>query len=447
MTKTPLVRFAPSPTGWLHVGNVRTAIVNYLFAKALGGQFMLRIDDTDRVRSEARFEDGLKEDLQWLGLGWDRLEKQSDYFPRYEEMKQKLIADGRLYPCYETAEEIDIKRKMLISRGLPPLYDRGALNDTDAQRKAYEAEGRRPHWRFKLNHAPIVWDDMIRGRVEFDGAKLSDPVLFREDGVVLFTFATSVDDGDMGITHILRGEDHVSNTAIQVQIMEAMGFKPPIFGHMALLKMKEGKISKREGGGDIRSLRDEGILPLALVSYLSKIGTSDAIELADSLPSLVQQFDVKKLGRAMANYDPEELIRLNQKLLHQLPFAEVQKMLEVRGMGSIDAAFWEAIKANLTTIDDAKSWWEVLHQPITPVINDQSFTDIAAANLPTGDWNEASWDQLVNAVKEKTGRKGKELFMPLRLALTGMEHGPDMKTVFALLGRERAEKRLKGEAA
>lgn len=449
MSDQVLVRFAPSPTGWLHVGNVRTAIANFLFAKSKGGKFMLRIDDTDRARSEAQYEAGLKEDLQWLGLQWDVTDKQSDRFDRYELGRQKLIADGRLYPCYETAEEIDVKRKMLISRGLPPIYDRSALNETDEQRKKYEAEGRRPHWRFKLNAAPIVWEDMIRGRVEFDGSKLSDPVLFREDGVVLFTFATSVDDGEHGITHIIRGEDHVSNTAVQVQIMEALGHKVPVFGHMALLKMKEGKISKRVGGGDIRSLRDGGVFPLVLMSYLSKIGTSDSIELADSMEDIIAHFSIDKLGRSMANYDPNELERLNQKLLHQMPFADVNPMLDARGMGTIDATFWDAIKANLTTIDDAKDWWAVLHQPITPVVGaaDGEFVAVAAASLPAGDWNEASWDALVNAVKEKTGRKGKELFMPLRLALTGMEHGPEMKTVFALLGRDRAEKRLKGEAA
>ena len=447
MSENILVRFAPSPTGWLHVGNVRTAIANYLFAKSLGGRFMLRIDDTDRARSEAQYEDGLKQDLEWLGVKWDVLEKQSERFDRYEMAKQDLIAKGRLYPCYETAEEIDIKRKMLISRGLPPIYDRGALNDTPEQRAQYEAEGRKPHWRFKLDAAPIVWDDMVRGKVEFDGSKLSDPVMFREDGVVLFTFATSVDDGELGITHIIRGEDHVSNTAMQVQIMQAMGHKIPIFGHMALLKMKEGKISKRVGGGDIRSLREGGIFPLVLMSYLSKIGTSDAIDLADSMEALIQSFAISKLGRSMANYDPMELERLNQKLLHHLPFADVQPQLAARGMGTIDATFWEAIKANLTTIDDAKDWWEVLHQPITPVIEDQEFAATAAANLPSGEWNEASWELLVNAVKEKTGRKGKELFMPLRLALTGREHGPEMKVVFALLGRDRAEKRLMGQAA
>lgn len=441
------VRFAPSPTGWLHVGNVRTALMNWLFARAAGGRFLLRIDDTDTVRSKAEYEAGLKTDLQWLGLQWDAFEKQSLRFDRYELAKQKLIADGRLYPCYETAEEIDIKRKMLAGRGLPPIYDRAALNDTAQMRAEYEAQGRTPHWRFKLDHKPIVWDDMVRGRTEFDGAKLSDPVLIREDGGVLFTFATSVDDGEMGITHIIRGEDHVSNSAIQIQIMEALGHAAPIMGHMALLKMKEGKISKREGGGDIKSLREEGILPLALVSYLAKIGTSDAIDLAPSLEQLGGEFAISKLGRAMANYDPAELERLNQKLLHQLSFAEVQPQLAARGMDYITEPFWNEIRANLTTLDEVRDWWALVQQPITPKIEDPAFTNEAATLLPSGEWGAGSWDQFVAAVKEKTGRKGKELFMPLRLALTGMEHGPEIKVLFALLGRERAQKRLMGEAA
>ena len=442
----PLVRFAPSPTGWLHVGNARTALMNYLFAKSLGGRFMLRIDDTDTERSKAEYEDGLKQDLAWLGFEWDLFDKQSARFDRYELAKAKLIADGRLYACYDTPEELEVKRKMLIGRGLPPVYDRSALTLSDEQKKEKEAAGLKPHYRFKLNHAPIVWDDMVRGRVEFDGAKLSDPVLLREDGTVLFTLATSVDDGEHGITHIIRGEDHVSNTAIQVQIMEALGHTPPVFGHMALLKMKEGKISKRAGGGDVKSLRENGVFPLVMTSYLARIGTSDAIDLATSLEELIQQFAITKLGRSMANYDPAEVERLNQKLLHQMPFAEVKPMLDARGI-AIDETFWENIKPNLTTIDDAQEWSDLLTKPITPSIADAGFTNEAAALLPTGEWNEGSWDIFVNAVKEKTGRKGKELFMPLRLALTGMEHGPEMKTVFALLGRARAEQRLKGEAA
>ena len=437
-----LVRFAPSPTGWLHVGNLRTALVNYLFAKHHGGQFMLRIDDTDRERSRSDYEDGIRDDLAWMGLVVDLHTKQSERFDRYDFAKEKLMADGRLYPCYETPEELDIKRKMLVGRGLPPLYDRAALKLTDAQKAQYESEGRRPHWRFKMNHAPIIWDDLIRGAVTFDGAKISDPVLIREDGVALFTLSTSVDDGEMPITHILRGEDHVSNTAVQVQVMEALGHKLPRFGHMALLKMKEGKISKREGGGDIKSLRAEGVFPLVLASYLAKIGTSDAIELAGTMDELVQQFDTRKLGRAMANYDPEELTRLNQKYLHHMPYAEAKPGLDA----AIDEAFWLQIRGNLHALTEAKDWWQMLHQPITPRIDDAGFTAQAATLLPVGEWGEGSWDQFVNAVKDATGRKGKELFMPLRLALTGMEHGPDMKTVFALLGRARAEKRLRGEA-
>lgn len=441
------VRFAPSPTGWLHVGNVRTALINWLFAKSQGGRFLLRIDDTDLARSKSEYEDGLREDLKWLGLEWDCTEKQSDRFARYELAKEKLIADGRLYPCYETAEEIDIKRKMLAGRGLPPIYDRAALNDTPEKRAEYEAQGRKPHWRFKLNHTNITWDDMVRGPMTFDGAKLSDPVLIREDGGVLFTFATSVDDGEMGITHIIRGEDHVSNSAIQIQIMEALGHSIPVMGHMALLKMKEGKISKRVGGGDIRSLREEGILPLALVSYLAKIGTSDAIDVAESIEKLAAEFSISKLGRSMANYDPTELERLNQKLLHHLSYADAKKLLEARGLSHITEEFWNQIHANLTSLDEIRDWWELVQQPITPSIADAAFTNEAATLLPTGEWGAQSWDQFVNAVKEKSGRKGKELFMPLRLALTGMEHGPEIKVLFALLGRDRAEKRLKGEAA
>jgi glutamyl-tRNA synthetase len=438
-----LVRFAPSPTGWLHVGNLRTALVNYLFAKHHGGQFMLRIDDTDRERSRDEYEAGIIEDLAWMGMTVDLHTKQSERFDRYDFAKEKLMADGRLYPCYETPEELDVKRKMQASRGLPPIYDRAALTLTAAKKEEYAREGRRPHWRFKMNHAPIVWDDLIRGPVTFDGAKISDPVLIREDGVALFTLSTSVDDGEMPITHILRGEDHVSNTAVQLQVMEALGHKLPRFGHMALLKMKEGKISKREGGGDIKSLRAEGIFPLVLASYLAKIGTSDAIELAAAMDELVQQFGIEKLGRAMANYDPEELARLNQKYLHHMPYAEAKTGLDA----AIDEAFWLQIRGNLHALSEAKDWWQMLHQPITPRIDDAGFTAQAATLLPVGEWGEGSWDQFVNAVKEATGRKGKELFMPLRLALTGMEHGPDMKTVFALLGRARAEKRLRGEAA
>lgn len=441
------VRFAPSPTGYVHVGNVRTALINWLFARKAGGRFLLRIDDTDHERSEDKYAKAIEEDLKWLGLEWDEQAKQSDSFDTYDEAKDKLIADGRLYPCYEAPEELEIKRKMLTSRGLPPIYDRAALKLTDEEKRAYEAEGRQPHWRFKLNHAPIEWDDLIRGQVRFEGQNLADPVLIRADGVPLFTLSTSVDDGAMGITHILRGEDHVSNTAIQVQVMEALGYKAPVFGHTALLQMKGGKLSKREGGGDIRSLREEGLFPMVVNSYLAKIGTSDSVALAESVDELIEAFDTAKFGRAMASYDPEELQRMNEKMLHTLPFVEVKSQLDVLGISGVDERFWEQIKANISALPQVKDWWELLHQPISPVIDDADFTRDASEVLPDGEWNEDSWGAFVDAVKAKTGRKGKQLFMPLRLALTGREDGPELKTIFALLGREKAKARLLGDAA
>lgn len=448
-TSQILVRFAPSPTGKLHVGNARTALVNFLFAKAHGGQFMLRIDDTDTERSKAEYEEGLKTELQWLGMEWDQFAKQSDRFDRYEEAKQKLIEMERLYPCYETPEELEIKRKMLVSRGKPPIYDRGALKLTEEEKAAFEAEGRKPHWRFKLDHSEIAWDDLVRGRVSFNGANLSDPVLIRKDGVPLFTLSTSVDDGEHGITHILRGEDHVSNTAIQVQLMETLGYTPPVMGHTALLQMKGAKISKREGGGDVESLRESGYLPMAVNSYLAKIGTSDAIAPFDNMATLIESFDITKFGRNMASFDEEELVRLNEKLLHELPFDVAKAALAKLGMENVDEEFWEDVKHNLTSFADAKEWWSLLREPLQPVIadEDKDYTARAATLLPQGEWTGESWGELINALKENTDRKGKQLFMPLRLALTARTDGPELPKVAELLGRDRIEKRLKGEAA
>jgi glutamyl-tRNA synthetase len=441
-----LVRFAPSPTGLLHVGNLRTALVNYLLARKLGGQFMLRIDDTDQARSRTEYADAIAKDLNWMGMGIDRHETQLSRMTHYEAAKQKLIADGRLYAAYETPQELDTKRKILISRGLPPIYDRGALTLSEAEKAAFESQGRKPHWRFKLNAEPIIWDDLVRGHTQFDGAKLSDPVLIRADGVPLFTLATSVDDGEHGITHIMRGEDHVSNTAIQIQVMQALGHTIPHFGHMALLKMKEGKLSKRLGGGEVQALRESGIFPIVLASYLAKIGTSDAIELADSVDQLCADFALTKLGRATATYDAQDVTRLNKKYLHQLDYATAKPQLEALGI-AVDSDFWLQIRGNLDQLSDAKDWWELLNQPITPVIEEAAFTTQAADCLPEGEWGAHQWPLFIEAVKVQTGRKGKALFMPLRLALSGREDGPELPILFAMLGRERAKKRLLGETA
>lgn len=447
MTQKIKVRFAPSPTGYLHVGNVRTALVNWLFVKKHGGTFLLRIDDTDMERSKVEYEEAIAEDLTWLGLNWDEGAKQSDRMDRYELAKQKLVASGRLYPCYETQEELDVRRKLQVSRGKPPIYDRAALEMTDEQKQVYEAEGRKPHWRFKLENKSIVWDDMVRGKCEFHGTPVSDPVLVREDGVPLYTLSSVVDDGEMAITHIIRGEDHVSNSAVQVQLFEALGYAVPQMGHIALLKMKDGELSKRKGGGDIRSMRAKGIFPMAINSLLAAIGTSDAVELAPSLNALAEKFDFKKFGRAVAQYDEEELLRLNTKLVHALSYSEAHEKLEALGLRGIPEDFWNAIRENLSSLPEAKVWWELVKQPLTPVIQDADYLMKASELLPTGEWDATTWKSFTEAVKAATGRKGKELFMPLRLALTAREDGPDLSKVFQLLGREKAEQRLLGKAA
>ena len=437
---TVKVRFAPSPTGYLHLGNVRTALVNWLFARKVGGQFWLRIDDTDTDRSKAEYEDALKEDLLWLGINWDGFFKQSDKFAQYEIAKQKLIASGRLYACYETQEELDVQRKMQASRSLPPIYNRASLKLTDEQKANYKSEGRQPHYRFLLEDKPIIWQDLIRGEAKFQATNMSDPVLVREDNVPLYTFASVVDDGEMGITHIVRGEDHVSNTAVQVQIFEALGYALPIFGHLALLKTKEGEMSKRVGGNDIRTLRENGIMPMAINSLLAHIGTSDSVEPFMDLSGLVTHFDFKKFGRAPANYDQIELEKLNEKLLHKLPFKEVNSLIPFA-----DEKFWESVKANLKNISEAKMWWDILHGEVSATdlsAQDRDFLQQTLTILPLEPWNESTWDEWLSAIKPTTERKGKELFMPIRRALTGLDHGPEFKKLLPLLGYARTVKRL-----
>lgn len=433
------VRFAPSPTGYLHVGNVRTALVNYLFVRKNGGHFLLRIDDTDTERSKAEYEDALKEDLAWLGIVWDDYKKQSDRFAEYEKAKAQLIANGRLYPCYETPEELDIQRKMQASRGLPPIYNRAALKLTDEQKAEYESKGRKPHYRFLLEDKPIIWNDLIRGESKFHATHMSDPVLVREDGVPLYTLSSVVDDGQMDITHVLRGEDHVSNTAVQTQIFEALGYAPPMFGHMALLKTKDGELSKRVGGNDIRALREAGVLPMAINSLLARIGTSDPVEPFGEMEPLVESFDFGKFGRAPANYEPAELEKLNEKILHTLPFDAVKDQL-----GFVDETFWLSVRANLKTLGEVRGWFNMVHGDVRGELSaeERAFVQEAATLLPPVPWDEATYDAWLAAVKPTTSRKGKELFMPIRKALTGMDHGPELKKLLPLIGRDKCLSRL-----
>lgn len=440
---TVIVRVAPSPTGYLHVGNARAALLNALFARHSGGKFMLRIDDTDDTRSKPEFETAILEDLAWLGLPHDIFARQSDRAARYNEAAQTLKKSGRLYPCYETAAELDRRRKRQMAMGKPPVYDRAALNLSADERSKLEAEGRTPHWRFKLSHTKVAWDDLIRGRVEIDTATLSDPVLIREDGRFLYTLPSVVDDADFAVTHILRGEDHVTNTAPQIEIFDALDAARPAFAHFALFVATGGEVlSKREGSLSLRALRDDGIEPLALAAYLARIGTSDAIEPAASLDELAVDFDFSKMGRALAHFDPAELIALNARTLHAMPYSAVADRLPFQ-----NEVLWNALCPNLTRLSDINDLLRMVEGPITPVIEDGAFLAQAAALLPPVPWDETTWGAWTKAVAAQTGVKGRGLFHPLRLALTGLDHGPELKKLLPLIGRGKTLSRLKGETA
>ncbi|PKU25821.1 glutamate--tRNA ligase [Telmatospirillum siberiense] len=444
---TVTVRFAPSPTGRLHVGNARPALINWLFARKQGGRFVLRIDDTDRERSRLDHEVAIGEDLVWLGLTWDERVNQSARTALYEEVAERLKAAGRLYPCFETSEELEYKRKRQMARGVPPVYDRAALKLTEAERKAYEAEGRRPHWRFKLDDGEVRWDDLVRGACHYDVSHLSDPVLIRADGTPLYTLPSVFDDADLGITHVIRGEDHVTNTAAQIQIFLALGATPPQFAHLPLLTDAAGQgFSKRLGSLSLGELRASGVEAMALTSLLAKLGTSDAIQPRQSLDALVAEFDIAKFSRATPKFDPAELDHLNARLLHEMSFADAAPRLKGVGLDG-DEAFWMAVRANLTQINDARDWWHICRETVAPVIEDAAFAGQAAGLLPPEPWTADTWKSWTGAVQQATGRKGRELFHPLRLALTGRENGPELKTLLPLIGRTRAAARLCGEAA
>ena len=441
------VRFAPSPTGNLHVGNLRTALVNYLFARAAGGVFMLRIDDTDTERSTPEFEASIRADLDWMGMSWDTEDRQSARLDRYDEALRQLEAIGRAYPCFETPEELALKRKAQLSAGRPPVYDRAALKLTDEQKQAFQAEGRRPHWRFRLEDTEVAWTDMVRGDVSYHMSSLSDPVLMREDGRVIYTMASVVDDIDHGITHIIRGEDHVTNSAAQIQLFEALGATAPVMGHVALLAGADGEgLSKRLGSLSIGQLRDEGTEASALASLLARIGTADPVVPTADMAAIIGGFDLSRFGRATAKFDPAELAQVNARIVQQLDFDAVSPRLSDLGVGG-DTDFWMAVRDNLSSVAEAADWWQVCTTPITPVIEAADVTTAAAGLLPDGDLSSDIWGSWTKAVAAETGAKGRGLFMPIRLALTGREKGPEIAPLLAFIGRERIVARLRGETA
>lgn len=438
-----VTRFAPSPTGHLHVGNLRTALHNFLLAKQSGGRFLLRIDDTDAARSREEYVVAIREDLAWLGLHPEAEERQSVRSAIYEEAFATLEAAGRVYPCWESPQELDLKRKVLLGRGLPPIYDRAALGLTEDEKAARIAAGDLPHWRFLLDRdEPIAWDDGVRGPQKFDPAQMSDPVVRRADGSWLYMLPSVIDDVAMGVTSILRGEDHVSNTAAQVQMFTALGAPVPAFAHEALLVGSEGKLSKRLGSLGAAHFREAGIEPQALVALLGRLGTSDPVDPSLGLEELAAAFDLSRFGRAPARFDEAELERVNAAVVHDLPFAAVHARLP----DGMDEAAWQAIRPNLTRVAEAGDWWQVVTGPVAaPAMTDEdrSFCVQAAATLASLEWSGAVWKDLTAALKEATGRKGKALFLPLRQALTGMDHGPDMAALLPLIGRDAVEQRLR----
>ncbi len=446
----PVVRFAPSPTGRIHIGNTRPALLNYLFTKAHGGSFVLRFDDTDTERSRVEYAESIADDLDWLGVVPDLVVRQSDRTTLYAAATERLKQNGRLYPAYESADELDRRRKRLQARGLPPVYDRAALALSPEAQARYEAEGRRPHWRFKLDQRIVGWHDLVRGESHIDCASLSDPVLLREDGTYLYTLPSVVDDMDLGITHVIRGEDHVTNTAVQIQIFQALGQEvPPAFGHHNLLVTASGEgLSKRSGALSIAALRQDGIEALAVAAMAVLTGSASSIRPVASLQELEAEVDLGRLSRTPARFDEAELRTLSAKTLHGLPFAAVQTRLANAGIAGPKAEpFWMAVRGNLSRFDDVAAWWGVVESRVAPVIEDQSFLEQALALLPPAPWTLETWTVWTDALKASSGRKGRALFHPLRLALTGRETGPDLKHLLPLIGRATASARLAGIAA
>lgn len=439
------LRFAPSPTGYLHLGNTRTALINWLYARAHKGYFILRLDDTDKERSEEKYAEQIKEDMSWLGLEYDEIIKQSDRLGHYEKAAEHLKSKDRLYPCYETPEELDLQRKIQLSAGKPPHYNRASLSLTQDQIAKYKAEGRKPHWRFKMEKGDIRWKDLVRGEVVFQGDHLSDPILIREDGTPVYTIASAVDDIELGITHILRGEDHVTNTAIQIQIMESLSGKPNTihFGHLALISGSKGEgLSKREGSLSLLHLHKEGIEPMAINSLLAKLGTSDPISPHLSLTGVLNEFNIHKFGRSTPKLDPEDLWQMNVKLLQLLPFDQVESKLDALEIGEVTPAFWALVQKNITRLQDIKEWITICYGHKSFKEENKSLLESAEHLLPTEPWDNATFKTWMEDVKQETGCKGKDLYMPIRRALTGQEHGPELKDLILVMGRSKVLNRL-----
>ena len=444
MTSGPIVRFAPSPTGRMHIGNARTALLNWLYVRPRGGRFILRFDDTDLERSKLEYAEAIEKDLAWLGVAPDLMRRQSERMAAYDAAAEDSKPRAVSTPAYETAEELDRRRRRQQALGRPPIYDRAALRLSDAERAALEASGRRPHWRFRLEPRTVRWDDMVRGESRVDSESLSDPVLRREDGSYLYTLPSVVDDIDFGVTHVIRGEDHVTNTGAQIQIFEALAGAAPRFGHHNLLTDAGGEgLSKRTGALSIASLREKGVEPLAVGALAVLVGSAEAVRPVVSLDELAAMVDLAHLSRGPARFDEAELDALSARTLHHMPYEAVADRLETLGIAEPGAeAFWLAVRGNLARLDEAVIWRQVVEGEIAPIVEDREFLELAASRLPDGAWDQSTWAVWTKELRTLTGRKGRELFHPLRLALTGRESGPELAALLPLIGRAKALARL-----
>ena len=441
-------RFAPSPTGFLHVGNIRAAIINFLYAKKMGGEFYLRLDDTDQERVKDEFREMIFTDFAWLGLNYNAFYKQSERISLYEKAKNQLIESGRLYACYESDAELNLQRKSQIASGIPPIYNRQSLNLTQEQKEHYHKKGIKPYYRFLLEDKETSWEDKIKGKISFGGRTFSDPVVIRDNSIPTYTFCSVVDDIDHQITDIIRGEDHITNTAIQIQIFEALGGKIPNFSHLALIKAKDAKISKREGGFDIKTLRQDGYEAMSIINLLAQIGTSKNIEIYQEIDELIADFSLENFGKSATNYDLLELKIINQKLIKNLPFKKAEKRIaeicQNLGIDKISEEIWLKLCPNINFLDEIKLWLEICFKPVRFNHNPADFKllQIAKETLPQNTEDENCWSIWLEKIKEKSDAKGKNLFMPLRKALTGLEHGPELKNLINLINREEILERL-----
>ena len=439
MTK---VRFAPSPTGYLHIGNFRTALVNFLFSRKKNGHFMLRIDDTDEERSSLEYENGIKEDLKWMGIDWDSIEKQSSRLSNYDKALEILLDKKRAYPCFETGNELSLKRKNQLSSGKPPIYDRSALKLSDSDIASLKSEGKRPHYRFLLKHSDVIWRDLIKGESKYNMSNLSDPVIIREDGRVIYTLASVVDDIDFEVTDILRGEDHMTNSAAQIQLFEALGSLAPRLGHLSLLTDISGSgLSKRLGSLSLRDLKKEGFQPLAIASLLSRIGTSDPTDISTELNEIIRNFDINKFGKSKPKFDKVELFGLNLKFFKLIDFEKIFDDLKKINI-HITKDFWYLIRGNINTLNDVNFWWNIVYGNIKTIKDSDEFTNLAIKTLPKEDFDKNTWSTWTSLIMKESGRKGKDLFKPLRLCLTGQSNGPEMASLVFIMGRDKIIERL-----